>query len=78
MLCGGVVCLTFWTVVLVLWPFYRPKGTSYGRVASSGIINDDYDDDLLLPAAASSSVTGQPHMTDNREYTQRLPHVAVY
>ena len=74
-LCGGVVCLTFWTVVLVLWPFYRPKGTSYGRVPSSEIINDDYNDDLL---PASSSVTGQPHVTDNREYTQRLPHVAVY
>jgi hypothetical protein len=23
MLGGGVVCLIFWTVVLVLWPFYR-------------------------------------------------------
>ena len=78
MLGGGVVCLTFWTVVLVLWPLYRPKGTSYGRVASSGIINDDYDDDLLLPAAASTSVTIQRHVTDNREYTQRLPRVEVY
>ena len=77
MLCGGVVCLTFWTVVLVLWLFYRPKGTvtSYGNVPSSEIINDDYDDDLL---PASSSVTVQRHVTDNREYTQQLPHVAVY
>ena len=75
MLGGGVVCLTFWTVVLVLWLFYRPKGTSYGHVASSGTINGDYDDDLLLPGAASSLVTVQQHMIDNQEYTQQLPHV---
>ena len=72
---GGVVCLTFWTVVLVLWPFYRLKGTSYGHAASSGIISGNYDDDLLLPAAASSSATVQQHVTDNQEYTQQLPHV---
>ena len=80
MLCGGVVCLMFWTVVLVLWPLYQPKGTSYGRVPSSGIINDNYDNGLLLPASASSSaaVTDQQHVTDNREYTQQLPHVEVY
>jgi hypothetical protein len=75
MLGGGMVCLIFWTVVLVLWPFYRPKGTSHGHAASSGIINGYHDDDdLLLPG--SSSVAVQRHVTDNQEYTQQqLPHV---
>jgi hypothetical protein len=78
MLGGGVICLVFWTVVLVLWPFYRPKGTSHGHAASSGIINGYHDDDdLLLPG--SSSVAVQRHVTDNQEYTQQqLPHVQEY
>ena len=71
-LAGGAVCLIFWTVVLVLWPFYRPKGTSHSHTANSEINYDDYDNDLLLPA--SSSVTIQPHITDSQEYTQQ-PHM---
>jgi hypothetical protein len=77
MLGGGVVCLMFWTVVLVLWPFYRPKRTSYGQAASTGIINGYHDDNNpLLPG--SSSVTVQRHTTDNQEYTQQQPHVQEY
>ena len=55
--------------------FVVGMGFSVTVEGSSEIINDDYDDDLL---PASSSVTVQRHVTDNREYTQRLPHVAVY
>ena len=75
MLGGGMVCLIFWTVVLVMWPFYRPKGTSYGHTANSEINIDDYDNDLLIPA--SSSVTVQPRTTDSQEYTQQ-PHMEEY
>lgn len=78
MLSGGVVCLVFWTVVLVLWPFYRSKGTSYSHVANGGINNGDSDDDCLLVPASSSQFAVQPHsMTASHEYTQQ-PRVEEY
>ena len=69
---GGMVCLIFWTVVLVLWPFYRPKGTGYSHAT-----NDEIDDnnDLLLPA--SLSVTHEEHIIESQESIQQ-PHMEEY
>ena len=64
MLGGGMICLIFWTIVLVLWPFYRFKGTSHTNETN----NSDYDHDLLLPGAASPT---EHTITESRENIQR-------
>ena len=70
---GGMVCLICWTVVLVLWPFYRPKGTSYSHTTNDEI--DEYDNDLLLPA--SSSATHEEYIAESQGNIQQ-PHVEEY
>ena len=80
MLGGGMVCLIFWTVVLVLWPFYRPKGTSYrsSHAPNCEIHNSDYNNDLLLPASPSVAVQQhieQPHMEEYRTSEGEAGHV---
>ena len=64
-----MVCLIFWTIVVVLWPFYRFKGTSHD---TNEINNNDYDHDLLLPASS----TGQM-VTESRENIQQT-HLDQY
>ena len=59
MLGGGVVCLIFWTIVLVLWPFYQPKGTS-DRM-KNGMNSNDYDYHPLLPASSSATECTESH-----------------
>ena len=67
MLSGGVVCLIFWTVVLVLWPFYRLKVGTSGHV-KNGMNSNNYDYHPLLPA--SSSVTECTKSHENMDQCQ--------
>ena len=71
MLGGGVICLIFWTVVLVLWPFYQPKGT-LGRYMKNEMNSKDYDYYPLLPSPSISSITEctESHDTMDRYHAE--------
>ena len=62
MLGGGLVCLIFWTVVLVLWQFYLPKGT-LSRYTKNGMNSKDYDYHPLLPFPSSVTKCTESHDT---------------
>ena len=51
MLSGGAVCLIFWTVVLILWPFYQPKIARAGQNVTINGMKKDYGYHPLLPAS---------------------------
>ena len=75
---GGMVCLIFWTVVLVLWPFYRPTETGYSHTTNDEIDNNEYDNDLLLPPPSSSVIINhEEHIAESQENTQQ-PHMEEY
>ena len=69
MLGGGVVCLIFWTVVLVLWQFYRPKGT-LSRYTKNGMNSKDYDYHPLLPSPSSVTKCTESHDTMDQCHTE--------
>ena len=70
MLGGAVVCLIFWTVVLLLWPFYHPQGTACH--VKNKMNFKDYGYHPLLPV--SLSVTEN---TESRENMQQV-HLDQY
>ena len=63
MLVGGVVCLIFWTIVLVLWPFYRPiKETNSVDCSMKNRMNGiNYDYHPLLPESSLATECTESH-----------------
>ena len=74
---GGIVCLVFWTVVLVLWPFYQPTGTGYSTATDNEIDNNEYNNDLLLSASSPFNHELEEHIAESQENIQQL-HMGEY
>lgn len=58
---GGVVCLIFWTVVLVLWPFYRPQGARAAGDMKNELNGREYDYHPLLNVSSSVTESTESH-----------------
>ena len=69
MLSGGVICLIFRTVVLMLWPFYQPKIARAGQNVTIIGMKKDYGYHPLLPA---SSLT-EEHIENTEHAKKRRP-----